>query len=183
MAQRARRRCGVKLLEGVRADASLSPCGRYRYVLTRDWFPKVGTGHVLWVMLNPSTATEDVDDPTIRRCQAFARQWGYDGITVANLFGLRSTNPDKLLRTPQPIGEANDDVLVTLAEAAGVGLAVAAWGTHPATRLRARAGVVTTLVTGAGRDLHCLGTTAGGAPRHPLYVKGDQPAELWREAL
>ena len=173
--------CAVKLLKGVKADASLSPCGRYRYTLHRDWFPK-RKGHVLWIMLNPSTATEDVDDPTIRRCQSFAREWGYDGITVTNLYALRSTDPDELLRCPAPIGEANDDVLVTLAEAAGIGLAVAAWGSHRATKLGARAGVVTQLLTGVGRNLHCLGTTAAKAPRHPLYVKGGQPAEIWRSA-
>lgn len=172
----------MKLLEGVKADATLSPCGRYRYLLTRDWFPKRGRGHVLWIMLNPSTATEDVDDPTIRRCQAFAQGWGYDGISVANLYALRSTDPEALLRDPAPVGEANDDVLASMAEAAGVGLVMAAWGTHPATRARSRAGVVTHLITTAGRDIHCLGTTASKAPRHPLYVKGDQPAEIWRAA-
>lgn len=172
---------GVKLLDGVKADATLSLCGQYRYALYRDWFPK-DNGHVLWIMLNPSTATADEDDPTIRRCQSFARAWDYDGITVANLFGLRSTDPNSLLRHPRPIGEENNDILRTFAEAPGIGLVVAAWGSHPATKLRARAGVVTQLVVSAGRALHCLGTTANGAPRHPLYVKGEQAPELWRAA-
>ena len=158
----------------------LSPCAVYRYALTRDWFPK-DKGHVLFVMLNPSTADADVDDPTIRRCQSFAQRWSYDGITVVNLFALRSTHPEALLTVSDPVGEMNDDVIESYATAAGIGMVVAAWGTHPATKRRLRASHVTQRITKTGRDVHCLGTTATGAPKHPLYIKADQPPVVWRK--
>lgn len=167
----------MKLADGVVANATLSPCSTYRYALTRDWFPKTGKGHVLWVMLNPSTADADIDDPTVGRCQTFARRWEYDGVTVANLFALRSTDPRALRTHPDPVGPANDEVLGSLAAAAGVGFIVAAWGTGGG--LHGRSEYVANLLAASGRPVHCLGLTLGGYPRHPLYVRADTPPIEW----
>lgn len=113
-------------------------------------------------MLNPSTADGCTDDPTIRRCVQFSRRWGFGGLAVANLFGLRSPDPIALRAAEDPVGPDNDTVLGALvAEAA---LVVAAWGAHPVAGIRA---AVIRPVLGA---THCLGVTRGGHPRHPLYV-------------
>lgn len=166
----------MKLLDGVKAGATLSLCGTYRYALTRSWSSE-GAGHVLWIMLNPSTADADVDDPTIRRCQTFAYRWGYDGITVVNLFALRSKDPRALLNHPDPVGPANDVNIASLAKAAGTGLLVAAWGADG--RLHGRSGRVRQTLAATGRPLHTLGLTKFGHPRHPLYVRGDTTPVEW----
>lgn len=125
----------MPLVSGVTANATLSPCGTYRYLLTREWFPK-DRGRVAFVMLNPSIADADQDDRTLRKCQKYARSWGFDGVRVVNLFALRATKPDDLYRHPDPIGEANDDIIDTIATSPTTGLVVVAWGQHGAHRSR-----------------------------------------------
>jgi len=169
----------MKLLDHVQADASLSPCGTYRYVLTRETFPR-RTGNVLWVMLNPSTADAHDDDPTLRRCQSFTKSWGYDGLVVVNLFALRSTDPRKLRDHPDPVGDANDWVIESLLGAVGVDLVVAAWGVGG--KRRHRAAAVIAMAAAANRALYVLGVTKDGSPRHPLYVPNEAVPILWRAA-
>jgi hypothetical protein len=154
----------------IRGSARISRCGCYRYRLTRSW----GDGPKLaFVMLNPSIADAMIDDPTIRRCMGFARREGAAGIVVANLCAFRATTPSELKRAEDPFGPRNRDALLEVArhaERAGMPL-VCAWGAH-----------------GDGREavgifrrttarLACLGRTACGAPRHPLYVRADRPLE------
>lgn len=142
----------------------------YRYTLWRRW----DTGPtVCWIMLNPSTADASVDDPTVRRCQRFARAWGYAGVTVVNLFALRSTDPAVLRRHPEPVGPGNNHAIVEAATAAA--LVVCAWGVHGA--VNHREAEVLALLTHL--DLYCLGVTAGGAPRHPLYLHGDSKPQRY----
>lgn len=151
--------------------AAISPCGKYRYLLTRSCEvenPERGTA--LFVMLNPSTADEDMDDPTVRRCRGFARDWSCNGLTVANLYALRSTNPRKLWHHDDPVGPENDEHLKRLAqEYVDV---VCAWG---ANANPGRVAAVVSIFKASGARLWCLGTTKFGAPRHPLYVRADQP--------
>ena len=155
-----------------RHAATLSPCERYRYSLSRSW----GTGPLMgFVMLNPSTADAEMDDPTIRRCLGFARREGAGGIMVGNLFAWRSTSPAALYRTADIIGPRNDTTLRDIATTARVNGApvVCAWGAHEAARTRATR--VLSLLRDQGAILMCLGMTRDGSPRHPLYVRGDQP--------
>lgn len=165
----------MKLLDGVMADATFSACHRYRYSLTRFW--EEGR-HVLWVMLNPSTATAEEDDPTIRRCQGFARSWGYSGIVVANLFALRTSDPRRLYRDHDPIGPDNDRRLGDMAASGGLGLVVAAWGVHGA--YRARGGRVRAILENRRGQVHHLGLTQDGHPRHPLYLPKTTNPEVWK---
>ncbi|MEO6326685.1 MAG: DUF1643 domain-containing protein [Thermoanaerobaculia bacterium] len=144
-------------------DAYFDPTGRYRYTLDRTWGD--GGSRVLWVMLNPSTADAEQNDPTIRRCISFSKRWGYDGLTVVNLFAFRSTDPGRLAAEEEPIGERND-MHIQLA-AISCERTIAAWGAHPFAKVRARD------VRGWLGSAYCLGLTAGGAPKHPLYVPGD----------
>jgi hypothetical protein len=148
--------------------------GAYRYSLHRRW------GHpslpvATFVMLNPSTADAVTDDPTIRRCRGFARRWGCGGLTVGNLYALRATNPRDLWTAADPVGPRNDAVLDQLVILAGDlgGPVVAAWGAH------ARKDRVDAVLARWPDAFRCLGVTGAGAPRHPLYVRGDTALQPW----
>lgn len=150
--------------------ATLSPCGLYRYRLSRTW----GTGdRMAWIMLNPSTADSEVDDHTIRRCMGFARREGYDGIEVLNLYALRATKPKHLLDHPDPEGPGNFAAWDEVMSDHRIGMFVAAWGAGVDMPNLAPARMIPWLH--ASTSPRCLGTTAAGHPRHPLYVKADQP--------
>lgn len=155
--------------------ATFSACGQYRYTLEREGDGLIaGRDRAVFVMLNPSTADATFDDPTIRRCRAFAKAWGRDGITVANLYAFRSTDPAALWTCADPIGPENDDYLYVLGM--NHGRIVCAWGAN-AREVRVRA--VVEVLLDAGAQLMCLGVTKSGAPRHPLYVRADQPLVEW----
>lgn len=155
--------------------AIISPCGKYRYVLRRS-LGSILRWHrpILFVMLNPSTADSHKDDPTIRRCMAFAKREGCTQLTVVNLFALRATDPKELKMASDPVGPANDDYLRDEINQHQISPIVCAWGAHPIATLRAAE-----VLKKFEADLCCLGTTKKGAPRHPLYVKSDQPLERY----
>lgn len=134
----------------------------YRYTLTRVW--DEGKKHVAFVGLNPSTADERTDDPTIRRCIRFARDWGYGGLLMVNLFALRATDPKALLEHDDPVGPDNDTVLRTVH--ARSALIVAAWGANSAAGDRATNVAGELLI----RGFTVLDLTKHGHPRHPLYM-------------
>jgi hypothetical protein len=165
---------GDQLLASVTGGATFSADRRYRYRLWRRWDQSRPV--VAFVMLNPSTADACRDDPTIRRCAAFARRWGYGGIEVVNLFALRATDPRALDTADDPIGP-NNDRYVRRALAAARTL-VLAWGARGVTGDRATsAGRLVSL-----RRSRCLGLTRSGEPRHPLYLKSDARLVLVRSA-
>ena len=156
------------------SSAVLSACGRYRYELTRRW----GDGPLLeWVMLNPSTADADSDDPTIRRCIGFARHWGYGAIVVHNLYAFRATNPEVLVNLDDPIGPLN--AMYLSADRSQDDCTIAAWGANAAALGWWNGYPYDITDVMRGRKLYCLGTTLGGAPRHPLYVRGDATPQPW----
>lgn len=129
-------------------------------------------------MLNPSTATEDEDDPTIRRCIDFAKRWGGGTLEVGNLFAYRSTDPAELAKQGDPVGPGNDEALVTIARRAD--LLVAAWGSGG--RLNGRSHEVTALlVSRPHTNLFVLGLTKLGQPQHPLYVPAKTTLKRWPE--
>lgn len=145
------------------SDATISPCGLYRYSLRRQIRP-ASDQTCLFIMLNPSTADAKADDPTVRRCIRFASDWGYNWLTVVNLFALRATDPQSLTNAADPIGPNNDAWILDRVNAAD--LVVCAWGKHGALMDRAKA----VLELLAWRDLHCLALNRDGSPKHPLYV-------------
>jgi hypothetical protein len=149
--------------------------GTHRYRLDRTWHPTLGK--MAWVMLNPSTATADLDDPTIARCTAFAKAWGYGGLTVVNVFAYRATDPAELaaLSMGVAVGDFNDlHIHEVIAEAAMI---VVAWGTKVPKPLRPRVADLCRVI--GDRPVHALITNADGSPRHPLYVKGDTIPQRW----
>ena len=148
------------------STALFDPARRYRYRLTRTWDPSLPT--VTFVMLNPSTADAERDDPTIRRCTSFARTWGFGALVVVNLFALRTPYPDRLRRARDPVGPDNDRHILRAVRASHT--TVLAWGAHGA--IRGRDGEVLALIARRQvcRIRRCLGVTRGGQPRHPLYL-------------
>ena len=164
---------GMPALE---STASFSACGTYRYDLTRHWGDDP---MVVWVLLNPSTADAERDDPTIRRCIGFAKQWGHGGLVVLNLFALRSTDPKALYHHPDPVGPDNDATITRWLDRDDVRRVVVAWGAHGALHDRYRAFAELALATRriALRRAQCLGRTQKGQPRHPLYLAADTELE------
>ncbi|MEM6384773.1 MAG: DUF1643 domain-containing protein [Pseudomonadota bacterium] len=154
-------------------EAVYSDCERYRYRLTVSWDERAP--RLLYVMLNPSKATELVNDPTIERCERRARQLGYGAFGVANLFGLRETSPARLKSARAPEGPHNmraiDDSV------AWSDSVLAAWGVHGTHRAQG-AKVLKRLRTCGAPLLH-LGLTKEGHPRHPLYIPYKIKPEPW----
>jgi hypothetical protein len=144
-------------------SAAFSPCRTYRYALWREWNDGPT---VTFIGLNPSTADETKDDPTIRRCVGFAKSWGFGGLIMANLFALRATDPTEMLRHPEPVGPDNDAWLRGLAGRSGK--VIAAWGVHGTHRKRDKA-----VLQMLGDKLHALALTKAGLPKHPLYLRAD----------
>ena len=148
----------------IRRGANLSPCRQYRYVLWRKWDETRPS--MCWVMLNPSTADAEQDDPTIRRCLDFAWRWGCGAMYVVNLFAWRATRPRELREIPDPVGPDNDGCIVEYCRRAR--FIVAAWGAFGG--LRGRHKEVYRLLAESAYQVLCLGYTATGHPRHPLYA-------------
>ena len=153
---------GITRADLAQNGAEFSGCGRYRYKLWRTW--DASQPPVMFIMLNPSTADATRNDPTIRRCIGFARDWGYGGVRVGNLFAWRTPYPQALRTAPEPIGAENDDALWELAT--GSALVIAAWGVHGQWRDRAQA-----FRQAFSHPLHALGITKAGEPAHPLRLR------------
>lgn len=158
---------------GTRSDAVLSPCGAYRYTLTRG--AGLGARLVNWIMLNPSTADAHINDPTIIRCIGYTRDWGYGDLVVTNLFSLRSTDPKGLRGHPDPVGPDNDRHLAEQARRAD--LVVCAWGADLMASRRAPA--VLEILRRLGITPHVLGLTSSKQPMHPLFKARSLVARAW----
>lgn len=148
------------------ATAVLSADRQYRYRLERRW---ADGPSVAFIMLNPSTADESADDPTIRRCIGFAKQWGYGALIVGNLFAFRATDPAKMLAAAEPIGPENDGWLERIALEVGMGHLTCGWGVHG--QSRGRGDAVVAMLQAMGHFPKALALTRSGQPGHPLYLK------------
>lgn len=156
------------------SEALYSDCETYRYALTRIW--DSDKPRLLFIMLNPSKATEVQNDPTIERCERRARALGFGGFRATNIFALRETDPHLMRKHPAPEGPENAHVLTE--SCAWADQILAAWGVHgthldqgPKTR---------DLLFEAGHSLYHFGLTKHGHPRHPLYVAYAQKPQLWQ---
>lgn len=155
------------------STAIYSDCELYRYSLTRIWDD---TGRrVNFVMLNPSTATEVQNDPTVERCERRARTLGYGSFAVTNIFAWRNTDPRAMRAASDPVGPGNDAAIIERAEWAND--VIAAWGTHGAHL--DRGSVVADLLQNAQRPLFHLGLSKAGHPKHPLYLPYTQQPQPW----
>ncbi len=155
------------------SSATYSDDERYRYQLTRVWAP--AAGRVSFVMLNPSTATERQNDPTVERCERRARTLGFGAFRVVNIFAWRATDPRDMRAAADPVGPENDAAIVEAARWADQ--VICAWGTHGAHLGRGAA--VEALLRETGRPLFHLGLSKAGHPRHPLYIAYAQEPQSW----
>ena len=148
--------------------ARFSPCGQYRYTLRRD-LGYLGKGSVLFLMLNPSIASWEINDPTIRRCMGFAKSWGYRQLYVANLSPFRATDPRELakhLPEPSEVQAENERWILSMAQSSDK--VIAAFGAHKLALERGP--VLVGRLVEHSFPVYCLGITKQGLPRHPLYV-------------
>lgn len=148
--------------------ATWSACRAYRYTLRRPYLQDLFDSRekyrvCAFLLLNPSTATETEDDPTIRRCIGFARRWGFAELVIINVYALRSTDPAGLWKVDDPVGPGNDAAIAEVAARAE--RIVCGWGKHARTERIER---VAELL--AGRDTYALAVNQDGSPKHPLYI-------------
>lgn len=166
------------------ASAHISPDGLYRYALVRHWNDD-NRAVLRWILLNPSTADGTEDDPTVRRCVAFSRRWGYGGMVILNLFARRATLPltlvaddrdSRIVNPIDPVGPDNDRVIAYYVDHSGRTV-IAGWGasftgwrrfTEREREIRDRY-----------PQIRHLGLTLGGHPKHPLYLPGDTDPQEW----
>ncbi|MBF9029582.1 DUF1643 domain-containing protein [Rhodobacterales bacterium HKCCE3408] len=155
------------------SEAVYSPCERYRYTLTRTWDP--AGKRALFIMLNPSTATEIQNDPTVERCERRARTLGFGAFRVLNIFAWRDTDPKLMRAAEDPVGPANDAAILESLDWADQ--VICAWGTHGAHLNRGPE--VERLLRAAGAELWHLGLTKDGHPKHPLYIGYGVQPQRW----
>jgi hypothetical protein len=153
--------------------AHYSDCERYRYDLTRVW--DASGKKVAFVMLNPSTATEVQNDPTVERCERRARALGFGAFRVCNIFAWRDTDPKLMRKAVDPTGPANDQAITDACIWADT--IVAAWGTHG--EHMSRGPEVEKLMRATGKPLTHLGLSKAGHPKHPLYISYETQPALW----
>lgn len=155
------------------STAHYSDCECYRYALTRVW-DKAGK-RVHFVMLNPSTATEVQNDPTVERCERRARALGFGSFTVTNIFAWRDTDPRNMKAASDPVGPENDAAILKASMAADQ--IIAAWGTHGA--YLGRGAKVEAVLRKLETPIYHLGLSKAGHPKHPLYIAYTQQPVLW----
>lgn len=159
----------------IRSTAEFSPCRRWRYSLFREF--DGGSNCIAFIGLNPSTADETTNDPTVSRCIRFAQQWGYGSMYMLNIFAWRDTDPRGMKAAKDPVGPGNHDEILTICGA--VGTVVACWGVHGAFLQRGQSVANELLLNGV--QLQCFGITKDGHPKHPLYLRADSTLISFRK--
>ncbi len=187
----------------MKRETIFSPCRQYRYTLWREWrSPMVcdscapyilgespdmveckqcenSQKYAMFIGLNPSTADETQDDPTIRRCTGFAKAWGYGALCMTNIFAFRATDPRVMKQQKEPVGEDNQRHIVECASNAGI--VVAAWGTHGV--FKNQDFNVRLWIASINTPIFHLGLSKEGHPKHPLYLKADTKPMPFNEPL
>lgn len=164
----------------MRRAAVISDNGKYRFALGRQW--DEARPMITWVMLNPSTADAEQDDPTVRRCVSFSRRWGFGTLAIVNLFALRATDPKEVKRAVEldivtAIGPQCD---AAIRENTSISSAVVvAWGS-PGWAVPRAVQIWLDILAPLPLPKVCLGVTDNGSPRHPLYVADDTRPLHWR---
>lgn len=176
----------------MKRETIFSPCRKYRYALWREWARDGGLffseapgekivtppgvfRYLMVIGLNPSTADETKDDPTIRRCIDFAKRWGFGALCMTNLFAWRDTKPAAMKAAIEPCGMDNGKWITEIAENAG--MILAAWGKHGS--FCGRDKNVLSAIRSIGKSVYALQINSDGSPKHPLYVAANvQPILL-----
>ena len=165
--------------DGMHSRAEYSACMKYRYSLSREWSPKAP--RVLILLLNPSTANEKSDDPTILRCRKRVSSLGFGSMRICNLFAFSTKNPKNLLIEPEPIGPKNDETILAacdwLKDGPSDPVVICGWGTNGV--ILNRGDIVKEILTKNSLNIFCLGLTGNNQPKHPLYVSYAKEIMLW----
>lgn len=159
----------------MKREANISTCGNFRFSLSRTWDEE--KPKVMFIMLNPSTADAEKDDPTIRRCIGFAQSWGYGGLIVCNLFAWRATSPKGL--EEKEFKRIGTNYHTILTEAAKVDTVVCAWGNKPVLDKMLYGAPSAYIPFEVTPKLHYLELSVTGTPKHPLYLKKDLKPIKW----
>ncbi len=169
------------MLPGVIGDAAFSECGRFRHWLSRDWRSKSVADdrepYALFVGMNPSTAEANIDDPTVRKEMAITERLGFYRYIKTNVMDYRATSPKALLAAGvQPCSDLNRQTIRRLAERASTIILC-----HGRLHKKLRRYGDAVLSDLRGYKLWCLGRNDDGSPKHPLYLAGNTPLELYQE--
>ena len=168
------------LKEKRQSTANISCDNVYRYDLFRWWnWCSADSSFCMFIGLNPSTATAEIDDPTLQRCVSFAKKFDCSGLCMVNLFAYRSTYPAKLYSVEDPIGPMNNETIRKNAREAK--FIVAAWGTQGSKIVKGRDTEVLELLS--KYHVLCLGKNKDGSPKHPLYLHRDTVPETYKDAI
>lgn len=160
--------------QGSTASVALySDCEAYRYALTRTWAD--AGSRILFIMLNPSTATEVQNDPTVERCERRARVLGFAAFTVTNIFAYRATDPRDMRKAVDPVGPQNDAAILDATKTADK--IICAWGTHG--EYLNRGADIEGLLRVQSKNLYHLGLSKAGHPKHPLYIGYAVQPRIW----
>lgn len=146
--------------------AIFSPCGKFRYLLVREWTPRP-RGYVGFIMLNPSTADAVREDSTINKCITITGLLGYESLAVGNLYGFKATHPRDLRQAGYPAGQDNEYYLRSIIS--GAALVICAWGANARKRPEDAAKVLQ-MIKDTGRVPYALRLLRDGVPEHPLYL-------------
>jgi hypothetical protein len=165
------------LFDKTKSIARFSPCGTYRFYLSRTWDSRKPTR--CFLMLNPSTADHVANDPTVERCQQRAMKDGFGKVVIVNLFALRATNPLCLYSHLDPIGKQNDEQILKAAKRADQ--VICAWGRHG--HINNRGITVEAMLRQHAIKLSILKLNQDGSPGHPLYLPYDLQPVLWEKKL
>ncbi|MEC0179955.1 DUF1643 domain-containing protein [Paenibacillus peoriae] len=157
----------------MKKTAELDSTEQYRYLLRREWDEDKASA--LWIMLNPSTADHQDDDPTIKACIRFTKKWGYGSFEVVNLFAYRATNPSDLKKLEKEIAIGAENLNYIGEALKRADLVVAAWRSNGKTHKRNQDKELISLL--GNYKLKCLAILANGDPRHPLYISIDSPLQ------
>lgn len=175
----------VLVEHGPLGEAHFSKDQIYRYLLTRLCGNAAPSWWITYVMLNPSTATHEKNDPTIAKTIKFGHRFceGWQGprellgIRIVNLYAFRATKPKVCFAYPKPVGGVQNDRYIVEA-CRDSAIVIAAWGVH--TRSIERSHEVRRMLVGEGIRLHRLGDpTKDGFPPHPLYLPDDTELQEW----
>ena len=159
-------------------DAKFSTDGLYRYRLDRGW--PGGIGRIVWILCNPSKANETKNDPTLRKVIFYSQLWGFNALTVVNMFAWCATKPQHLIAQAKAgvdvVGPENDgEIRAALEDAQEL---VLGWGALQLRKLVAeRTKRILSAVREAGLSPMHLGLNDDGTPKHPLYLANNTPRE------